>query len=149
MNVCVCVSVCKHCLINYNILYMFALFSCLLSGVGEQAMEQVREQVIERVFASGVAARLRSQWDRNEGIGQNDKALKFLGQDFEYLRSHSLQSRRLFEDDAFPAQISSLGFKELGSRSTKTQGVRWMRPTVRERYICRFDFLRQRCSYPS
>uniref|UniRef100_A0A8C7KN32 Calpain-1 catalytic subunit n=1 Tax=Oncorhynchus kisutch TaxID=8019 RepID=A0A8C7KN32_ONCKI len=92
-------------------------------------MEQVMEQVIERVFASGVAARLRSQWDRNEGIGQNDKALKFLGQDFEYLRSHSLQSRRLFEDDAFPAQISSLGFKELGSRSTKTQGVRWMRPT--------------------
>uniref|UniRef100_A0A673XJT3 Calpain-1 catalytic subunit n=1 Tax=Salmo trutta TaxID=8032 RepID=A0A673XJT3_SALTR len=92
-------------------------------------MEQVREQVIERVFASGVAARLRSQWDRNEGIGQNDKALKFLGQDFEYLQSHSLQSRRLFEDDAFPAQISSLGFKELGSRSTKTQGVRWMRPT--------------------
>uniref|UniRef100_A0A8C8H730 Calpain-1 catalytic subunit n=1 Tax=Oncorhynchus tshawytscha TaxID=74940 RepID=A0A8C8H730_ONCTS len=85
--------------------------------------------VIECVFASGVAARLRSQWDRNEGIGQNDKALKFLGQDFEYLRSHSLQSRRLFEDDAFPAQISSLGFKELGSRSTKTQGVRWMRPT--------------------
>uniref|UniRef100_A0A673XTJ1 Calpain-1 catalytic subunit n=1 Tax=Salmo trutta TaxID=8032 RepID=A0A673XTJ1_SALTR len=68
-------------------------------------------------------------WDRNEGIGQNDKALKFLGQDFEYLQSHSLQSRRLFEDDAFPAQISSLGFKELGSRSTKTQGVRWMRPT--------------------
>ncbi|XP_024253538.1 calpain-1 catalytic subunit [Oncorhynchus tshawytscha] len=92
-------------------------------------MEQVMEQVIECVFASGVAARLRSQWDRNEGIGQNDKALKFLGQDFEYLRSHSLQSRRLFEDDAFPAQISSLGFKELGSRSTKTQGVRWMRPT--------------------
>uniref|UniRef100_A0A4W5KKH6 Calpain-1 catalytic subunit n=1 Tax=Hucho hucho TaxID=62062 RepID=A0A4W5KKH6_9TELE len=87
------------------------------------------EQVIERVFASGVAARLRSQWDRNEGIGQNDKALKFLGQDFAYLQSHSLQSRRLFEDDAFPAQISSLGFKELGSRSAKTQGVRWMRPT--------------------
>ncbi|XP_055791433.1 calpain-1 catalytic subunit isoform X2 [Salvelinus fontinalis] len=92
-------------------------------------MEQVMEHVIERVFASGVAARLRSQWDRNEGIGQNDKALKFLGQDFEYLRSHSLQSRRLFEDDAFPAQLSSLGFKELGSHSTKTQGVRWMRPT--------------------
>uniref|UniRef100_A0A4W5K3F2 Calpain-1 catalytic subunit n=1 Tax=Hucho hucho TaxID=62062 RepID=A0A4W5K3F2_9TELE len=63
------------------------------------------------------------------GIGQNDKALKFLGQDFAYLQSHSLQSRRLFEDDAFPAQISSLGFKELGSRSAKTQGVRWMRPT--------------------
>ncbi|CAB1333130.1 unnamed protein product [Coregonus sp. 'balchen'] len=87
------------------------------------------EQVIEPVFASGVAARLRSQWDRNEGIGQNDKALKFFGQDFECLRAHSLQSRRLFEDDAFPAQTSSLGFKELGSHSAKTQGVRWMRPT--------------------
>uniref|UniRef100_A0A6Q2XF46 Calpain catalytic domain-containing protein n=1 Tax=Esox lucius TaxID=8010 RepID=A0A6Q2XF46_ESOLU len=93
------------------------------------AVAQVMEQVIERVFASGVASRLRSQWDRDEGFGQNDKALKFLGQDFEFLRAHSLQCRRLFEDDTFPAQVSSLGFKDLGPRSAKTQGVQWMRPT--------------------
>ncbi|KAM6986007.1 calpain-1 catalytic subunit [Aplochiton taeniatus] len=86
------------------------------------------EQVIERVFATGVAARLRSQWDRSEGLGQNDKALKFLRQDFESLRAHCLSSGQLFEDDAFPAQASSLGFKDLGPLSKKTQGVCWMRP---------------------
>ena len=90
------------------------------------------EQVIERVFASGVAARLRSQWDRSEGLGQNDKALRFLCQDFESLRAQCLKSGCLFEDEAFPPQVTSLGFKELGPRSSKTQGVRWMRPTVRQ-----------------
>ncbi|KAG7484949.1 hypothetical protein MATL_G00055470 [Megalops atlanticus] len=84
---------------------------------------------MEPVFASGVAAKLRGQWDRDEGLGQNHKALKFLGQDFESLRAACLQSRCLFQDEAFPPQPSSLGFKELGPRSSKTQGVRWVRPT--------------------
>uniref|UniRef100_A0AAR2JUJ9 Calpain-1 catalytic subunit n=1 Tax=Pygocentrus nattereri TaxID=42514 RepID=A0AAR2JUJ9_PYGNA len=68
-------------------------------------------------------------WDRNDGIGQNHRALKFLGQDFESLRANCLQSRRLFEDETFPAQPSSLGFKELAPGSAKTRGVHWMRPT--------------------
>ncbi|KAJ8405398.1 hypothetical protein AAFF_G00318710 [Aldrovandia affinis] len=84
---------------------------------------------MECVYASGMAAKLRSQWDRDEGLGQNHKAIKFLGQDFESLRARCLQSRCLFEDSAFPAQVSSLGFEELGPRSSKTQGLRWMRPT--------------------
>ncbi|KAG5853247.1 hypothetical protein ANANG_G00071050 [Anguilla anguilla] len=84
---------------------------------------------MECVYASGMAAKLRSQWDRDEGLGQNHNAVKYLGQDFEALRAHCLQARRLFEDDAFLAQPSSLGFKELGPRSSKIQGVRWMRPT--------------------
>uniref|UniRef100_A0A8C9SH07 Calpain-1 catalytic subunit n=1 Tax=Scleropages formosus TaxID=113540 RepID=A0A8C9SH07_SCLFO len=89
-----------------------------------------REEELERpLFASGMAAKLRSQWDRNEGLGQNDKAIKFLCQDFESLRAQCLQSRSLFLDDTFPAQPSSLGFNELGPRSSKTQGIRWMRPT--------------------
>uniref|UniRef100_A0A673G3A7 Calpain-1 catalytic subunit n=1 Tax=Sinocyclocheilus rhinocerous TaxID=307959 RepID=A0A673G3A7_9TELE len=75
------------------------------------------------------AARLRSEWDRNEGLGQNNMALKFLGQDFETLRARCLQSGCLFEDETFPAQQTSLGFKELGPGSAKTKGVRWMRPT--------------------
>ncbi|KAI1902614.1 hypothetical protein AGOR_G00017740 [Albula goreensis] len=84
---------------------------------------------MEPVFASGVAAKLRGQWDRDEGLGQNDRALKFLGQDFESLHAECLSSRSLFQDDYFPPQASSLGFKELGPRSSKIQGVRWMRPT--------------------
>lgn len=86
---------------------------------------------MEPIYATGVAARLRSEWDRSEGLGQNDKALKFLGQDFESLHDSCLQSGRLYEDETFPAQPSSLGFKELAPSSTKTKGVCWKRPTVR------------------
>lgn len=86
---------------------------------------------MEPIYATGVAARLRSEWDRNEGLGQNDRALKFLGQDFESLRASCLQSGRLYEDETFPAQPSALGFKELAPGSAKTKGVCWMRPTVR------------------
>ncbi|XP_070786094.1 calpain-1 catalytic subunit [Enoplosus armatus] len=83
----------------------------------------------ERIYATGMAAKLRNQWDRDEGLGQNHKAVKFLGQDFERLRAQCLQSGRLFEDSLFACATSSLGFDELGPRSSKTQGVRWMRPT--------------------
>ncbi|XP_034159775.1 calpain-1 catalytic subunit isoform X1 [Pangasianodon hypophthalmus] len=83
---------------------------------------------MEHIYATGMAAKLRSQWDRNEGLGQNHKAIKFLGQDFEMLRAQCLQRRTLFEDSYFPASASSLGFKELGPRSSRTSGVRWMRP---------------------
>ncbi|NP_001117962.1 calpain 1, (mu/I) large subunit [Oncorhynchus mykiss] len=84
---------------------------------------------MEQVYASGMAAKLRSQWDRDEGLGQNHNAVKFQGQDFKSLRARCLQSRSLFEDSLFPCASSSLGFNELGPRSSKTQGVRWMRPT--------------------
>lgn len=86
---------------------------------------------MEPIYATGVAAQLRSEWDRNEGLGQNDRALKFLSQDFETLRASCLQSGCLYEDDTFPAQPSSLGFKELAPGSAKTKGVCWRRPTVR------------------
>uniref|UniRef100_A0A673BEK2 Calpain-1 catalytic subunit n=2 Tax=Sphaeramia orbicularis TaxID=375764 RepID=A0A673BEK2_9TELE len=86
-------------------------------------------EMVEPICATGMAARLRNQWDRNDGLGQNYNAVKFLGQDFESMRARSLQSGRLFEDNLFPASASSLGFNELGPRSSKTQGVRWMRPT--------------------
>uniref|UniRef100_A0A7N8XCX2 Calpain-1 catalytic subunit n=1 Tax=Mastacembelus armatus TaxID=205130 RepID=A0A7N8XCX2_9TELE len=85
--------------------------------------------VEEPIYATGMAQRLRSQWDRDEGLGQNHNAVKFLGQDYDSLKAQSLQSGRLFEDSLFPAAVSSLGFNELGPRSSKTSGVRWMRPT--------------------
>lgn len=81
------------------------------------------------IYATGMAYKLRSQWDRDEGLGQNHNAVKFLGQDYDSLKAQCLQSGRLFEDSLFPAVASSLGFNELGPRSAKTSGVRWMRPT--------------------
>uniref|UniRef100_A0A6Q2XKT2 Calpain-1 catalytic subunit n=1 Tax=Esox lucius TaxID=8010 RepID=A0A6Q2XKT2_ESOLU len=84
---------------------------------------------MEQVYASGMAAKLRNKWDRDEGLGQNHKAIKFLGQDFESLRAQCLQSHNLFEDSLFPCAASSLGFKELGPHTSKTQGIIWKRPT--------------------
>ncbi|XP_053714889.1 calpain-1 catalytic subunit isoform X1 [Synchiropus splendidus] len=81
------------------------------------------------IYATGIAYRLRSQWDRDDGLGQNHNAVKFLGQDYESLKAQALRSGRLFEDSLFPCASSSLGFNELGPRSAKTSGVRWMRPT--------------------
>ncbi|KAL0967202.1 hypothetical protein UPYG_G00249100 [Umbra pygmaea] len=80
------------------------------------------------VYATGMAAKLRKQWDRDDGHGQNDKPHKFHEQDFEALRAQCLQSQTLFEDNLFPSAASSLGFKELGPQSSKTQGIRWKRP---------------------
>lgn len=85
------------------------------------------------IHATGMAAKLRNQWDRDQGLGTNDNAVKFLSQDFEALRAQCLQNRRLYEDDLFPASPSSLGFNELGPRSPKISGVRWMRPPVSKR----------------
>ncbi|KAJ8008812.1 hypothetical protein DPEC_G00082310 [Dallia pectoralis] len=81
------------------------------------------------VYATGMAAKLRNQWDRDEGLGQNHKAIKYLSQDFESLRAQCLQNHSLFEDSLFPSAPSSLGFNELGPQSSKTQGIRWKRPT--------------------
>ncbi|KAM8747511.1 calpain-1 catalytic subunit [Acanthopagrus schlegelii] len=85
--------------------------------------------MVEPVCATGMAAKLRSQWDRDDGLGQNHNAVKYLGQDFESLKAQCLRSGKLFEDSLFPCAASSLGFNELGPRSAKTYGVHWMRPT--------------------
>ncbi|CAJ1067742.1 calpain-2 catalytic subunit-like [Xyrichtys novacula] len=78
---------------------------------------------------SGMAARLQHNRDRAHGIGTNSKAVKYLNQDYESLRNSCLERGRLFEDDCFGAEVSSLGFKELGPSSYKVRGISWMRPT--------------------
>uniref|UniRef100_A0A8C6WGG6 Calpain catalytic domain-containing protein n=1 Tax=Neogobius melanostomus TaxID=47308 RepID=A0A8C6WGG6_9GOBI len=49
-----------------------------------------------------------------QGVGSKSQAVKYLDQDYESLRIHCLDTGRLFCDEAFPAETSSLGFKELG-----------------------------------
>ncbi|XP_053568565.1 calpain-2 catalytic subunit isoform X2 [Bombina bombina] len=77
----------------------------------------------------GAAARLAKDRELANGFGTNDKALKYLNQDYEALRNECIQSGTLFKDTYFPAIHSSLGFNELGPNSSKTQGVVWKRPT--------------------
>ncbi|XP_054885419.1 calpain-8 isoform X2 [Poeciliopsis prolifica] len=78
---------------------------------------------------TSTADRLAHQQQRAEGIGTNQKAVKFCDQDYEALRQQCLSRGRLFEDDSFGATSKSLGYNELGPYSSKTRGIVWKRPT--------------------
>ncbi|XP_034537827.1 calpain-2 catalytic subunit-like [Notolabrus celidotus] len=77
---------------------------------------------------SGIAQRLQHNRDKAHGIGTNAHAVKYLNQDYESLKRDCLGRGRLFEDEYFGAEPSSLGFKELGPNSYKVRGVTWRRP---------------------
>ncbi|XP_064133024.1 calpain-8 [Loxodonta africana] len=64
-----------------------------------------------------------------QGLGSNQKAVKYLGQDFETLRQQCLDSGVLFKDPEFPACPSALGYRDFGPHSPQTQGIVWKRPT--------------------
>uniref|UniRef100_A0A674DIG3 Calpain 1, (mu/I) large subunit b n=1 Tax=Salmo trutta TaxID=8032 RepID=A0A674DIG3_SALTR len=74
----------------------------------------------------GVSARIQRERLHAEGMGTNERALKFLNQDYEALKQECLESGCLFEDPCFPTEPSSLGFKELAPHSSKTQGDCWL-----------------------
>lgn len=79
---------------------------------------------------AGIAAKLARDREAAEGLGSHERAIKYLNQDYETLRDQCLEAGTLFQDPSFPAMPSSLGFKELGPYSSKTQGIQWKRPTV-------------------
>lgn len=79
---------------------------------------------------AGIAAKLAKDRETAEGLGSHEKSIKYLNQDYEALRDECLEAGTLFQDPSFPAIPSSLGFKELGPYSSKTQGIEWKRPTV-------------------
>lgn len=79
---------------------------------------------------AGIAAKLVKDRETAEGLGSHEKSIKYLNQDYEALRDECLEAGTLFQDPSFPAIPSSLGFKELGPYSSKTQGIEWKRPTV-------------------
>ncbi|XP_075781447.1 calpain-13 [Pelodiscus sinensis] len=56
---------------------------------------------------------------------------KFKNQDFTQLRDYCLRRRLLFEDETFPAHVSSIGFSLLSE--DKLSHIQWKRPTMIER----------------
>ena len=74
--------------------------------------------------------RLIRERERRDGEGSVSKPLRFNGQDFCALRQECVQRKTLFEDEAFPATVESLGFKELGHKSNKVKNIVWKRPKV-------------------
>ncbi|KAM6961354.1 calpain-3 [Aplochiton taeniatus] len=72
--------------------------------------------------------RLIRERERRDGEGSLSKPLRFSGQDFNTLKQECLQKKTLFEDETFPATVESLGYKELGPKSTKVKNIVWKRP---------------------
>ncbi|KAE8299892.1 Calpain-1 catalytic subunit [Larimichthys crocea] len=77
----------------------------------------------------GVSGKIQRDRQRAGGLGSVQQAVRYQNQDFKALKEDCLQNGGLFEDPMFPAEPSSLGFKELGPFSAKTKGVDWKRPT--------------------
>ncbi|XP_041640858.1 calpain-1 catalytic subunit-like [Cheilinus undulatus] len=78
---------------------------------------------------SSLSQRIQTDRLKAEGLGSVQQAIRYLNQDYRGLREDCLQNQNLFEDPMFPAEPSSLGFKELGPFTAKTRGVEWKRPT--------------------
>ncbi|XP_026215136.1 calpain-1 catalytic subunit-like isoform X5 [Anabas testudineus] len=81
-----------------------------------------------RMFV-GVSGRIQKDRQRAGGLGSVQQAMQYLNQDYQALKEGCLQNGSLFQDPLFPAEPSSLGFKELGPFTAKTKGVEWKRPT--------------------
>uniref|UniRef100_A0A671V007 Calpain 1, (mu/I) large subunit b n=1 Tax=Sparus aurata TaxID=8175 RepID=A0A671V007_SPAAU len=80
------------------------------------------------VMSGGISGWIQKERQKAGGLGSVQQAVRYQNQDFQALKEECLQNDSLFEDPMFPAEPTSLGFKELGPFTAKTRGVEWKRP---------------------
>ncbi|XP_030410145.1 calpain-13 [Gopherus evgoodei] len=96
--------------------------------------------------ASDLYQKLEQSWQTKGRTGSLQSPQKFNNQDFTHLRDYCLSRGLLFEDDTFPAHVSSIGPNLLSE--DKLSRLQWKRPMMIERNphlivdgVSRFDII--------
>ncbi|XP_073342014.1 calpain-1 catalytic subunit-like isoform X2 [Pagrus major] len=119
----------QHCCTQYTVLHTVPSTDSIPTETRGATRSFPRAHWTEIRMIGGVSGQIQKERQKAGGLGSVQQAVRYQNQDFQALKEECLQNGSLFEDHMFPAEPTSLGFKELGPFTAKTRGVEWKRPT--------------------